>query len=59
MNVVSQFFRDDAGATMVEYAVMVAFIAAVCITLVATLGGGTAAEFSSFNSRFNGQGNGG
>ncbi len=52
MNVLSQFYRDDAGATMVEYAVMLAFIAAVCITLIATLGGKTAAIFSNFNSQF-------
>ena len=30
---------DVEGATMVEYAIMVGFIAAVCITVVSTLGG--------------------
>jgi len=30
--------RDDSGATMVEYGIMVALIAAVCIVLVMTLG---------------------
>jgi pilus assembly protein Flp/PilA len=54
MNFLSRLYRDDAGATMVEYAVMLAFIAAVCITLVATLGAGTASEFSSFNNQVNG-----
>jgi pilus assembly protein Flp/PilA len=53
MNVLSRLFRDDAGATMVEYAVMLALIAAVCIALVASLGGSTSAEFSSFNSQVN------
>jgi Flp pilus assembly pilin Flp len=43
--------RDDSGATMVEYAIMLALIAAVCITVVAALGGTTGSEFSSFNSR--------
>jgi len=52
MNVPAQLFRDDSGATMVEYAIMLAFIAAVCITLVATLGGTTKSEFSNLNSTF-------
>lgn len=53
MNVFSRLYRDDAGATMVEYAVMLALIAAVCITVVASLGGTTSSEFSSFNSQVN------
>lgn len=52
-NAFSRLIRDDAGATMVEYAVMLAFIAAVCIVLVTTLGGKTGSEFSSFNSQVN------
>jgi Flp pilus assembly pilin Flp len=38
---------------MVEYAIMLAFIAAVCITLVAALGGTTSSAFSNLNSSFN------
>lgn len=53
MNVYSRLFRDDAGATMVEYAVMLAFIAAICIALVATLGEKTSSEFTSFNAQVN------
>lgn len=53
MNVYSRLFRDDTGATMVEYAVMLAFIAAICIALVATLGEKTLSEFSSFTSKVN------
>ena len=30
--------RDDAGATMVEYGIMVALVAAVCITAVTSIG---------------------
>ena len=33
------FLRDDEGATMVEYGLMVALIAVVCIVAVGTLGG--------------------
>jgi pilus assembly protein Flp/PilA len=32
------FFKDEEGATMVEYALMVALIAVVCIAAVQTLG---------------------
>jgi Flp pilus assembly pilin Flp len=53
MNVYSRLFRDDAGATMVEYAVMLAFIAAICITAVVTLGGKTASNFASLNNEVN------
>jgi pilus assembly protein Flp/PilA len=47
----ARFLRDDSGATMVEYAIMLALIAAVCITMVAALGGSTGSEFSSFNNK--------
>lgn len=42
--------RDDEGATMVEYGIMVALIAAVCITLVLALGHGVSAAFTSVNT---------
>jgi pilus assembly protein Flp/PilA len=43
----TQFFKDEDGATAVEYGVMVALIAAVIIATVATLGGQTDAAFQS------------
>lgn len=33
-----RFFSEESGATMVEYGVMVALIAAVCVAIVGTLG---------------------
>jgi len=54
MNAHTRLFCDDSAATMVEYAIMVAFIAAVCLALVATLGGKTSSQFSSFNAQMNG-----
>ena len=42
--------RNDEGATMVEYGIMVALIAAVCIVLVTTLGKNVSNAFSSVNS---------
>lgn len=42
MNMMKKFLfgvlRDDTGATMVEYSILVAFIAAVCITVIGKLG---------------------
>lgn len=34
----TQFLKDEEGATMVEYGLMIALIAAVCITIVSSLG---------------------
>lgn len=50
MNAYALILRDDAGATMVEYAIMLALIAAVCITVIAALGGTTMNEFSTVSS---------
>lgn len=50
MTMLSRLLRDDAGATMVEYAVMVVLIAAVCIAAVTSLGKSTSTQYASFNS---------
>jgi pilus assembly protein Flp/PilA len=42
-----RFFKDEEGATMVEYALMVALIAVVCITVVGLLGGQVSAVFEA------------
>jgi pilus assembly protein Flp/PilA len=42
--------KNEDGATMVEYGIMVALIAAVCITLIATLGGQVSNAFTSVNN---------
>jgi pilus assembly protein Flp/PilA len=36
--VVRQFVRDEEGQDLVEYAMLLAFIALICITAVKTLG---------------------
>ena len=41
---------SDDGATMVEYAIMVGFIAAVCISVVSVLGQTTSKEFANVNN---------
>jgi pilus assembly protein Flp/PilA len=38
LSFVKNFFREEEGATMVEYGLMLALIAAVCVAVVTTLG---------------------
>jgi pilus assembly protein Flp/PilA len=47
-----QILCDDDGATMVEYAIMVSLIAAICITFVTTLGQKVSNAFSTVNTSF-------
>ncbi|MFA5515833.1 MAG: Flp family type IVb pilin [Desulfuromonadales bacterium] len=42
---IANLIYEEEGATMVEYAIMVGFIAAVCVGIVATLGGNVLALF--------------
>jgi len=42
--------RDDEGATMVEYGIMIALVAAVCIVLIGTLGKSVSTQFASVDS---------
>ena len=41
------FFKDDEGATMPEYALMVSLIAVVCIAAVELIGGNASTIFGS------------
>lgn len=43
--------RDERGATAVEYGLLVALIAAVIVTVVATLGGKITGAFEAINSK--------
>ena len=49
-NALRNVLRDDEGATMVEYGIMVALIAAICITVVTTLGAKVSNAFSTVNA---------
>ena len=49
-NAVRKFVTDESGATMVEYAVMVALIAAICIAVITTLGKKANNAFSTVNA---------
>jgi len=44
------FFKDEDGATMVEYALMVALIAVVCILAVTALGTGIRGAFTTITN---------
>ncbi len=50
MNAIKDLIKDDNGATLVEYGIIVALIAVVCIGIVATLGKTIAAQFTTINS---------
>jgi pilus assembly protein Flp/PilA len=45
------FFKDEEGATMVEYALMVALIAVLCIGAVTALGGGIQTAFGNITAK--------
>ena len=42
--------KDDRGASLVEYALLVALIAVVCIAAVTTLGRNASSKFTSVGS---------
>jgi pilus assembly protein Flp/PilA len=44
---ITRLFKDEEGATMVEYALMVALIAVVCIAVVTSLGTGAKGKFTT------------
>jgi len=47
---VINFFKDEEGATMVEYALMLALIAIVCIGIVFALGQQVNTTFTNANT---------
>ncbi|HEX6966775.1 MAG TPA: Flp family type IVb pilin [Gemmatimonadaceae bacterium] len=47
MDRIRNFAREDDGATMTEYGIMLALIAAVCIVIVTTLGTQVKAAFTT------------
>jgi pilus assembly protein Flp/PilA len=44
---INKFVNEEEGATMVEYGIMVALIAAVCVAIVGTLGGKVKTAFTT------------
>jgi pilus assembly protein Flp/PilA len=50
--VVSRLIRDQDGATMVEYGLMLMLVAAVCTAAIGTLGTKVEAEFTAVLTGF-------
>jgi pilus assembly protein Flp/PilA len=47
---VSRFVKNDEGAALVEYGILVGLIAVVCIAAVGTLGGTINGVFGTINT---------
>ena len=54
IKLVKQLMAGEEGATMVEYALMVALIGAALVTVVTTLGSSISTKFSSVSSTISG-----
>jgi pilus assembly protein Flp/PilA len=48
-----RFVREDEGQDLVEYALLIAFIALLCIAGMQVLGGGINKKFSDISSSLN------
>jgi pilus assembly protein Flp/PilA len=49
----ARFGNDERGASLVEYALLVALIAVVCIAAITVLGKGASTRFSNVGSSVN------
>ena len=47
----AKFNTDERGASLVEYALLVALIAAVCIVAITAIGNNASTKFSSVSSK--------
>ncbi len=50
MNALKQLIKDDSGATLVEYGLVIALIAVVCVGVVAALGKNLKAMFTGIGT---------
>ena len=50
----ARFGRDERGASLVEYALLLALIAVVCIAAITFLGKSASTKFSNVGSQVNG-----
>ena len=48
-NMFKRFASDESGATAIEYGLIAALIAVVCITILTTLGGNLKTKFKSIS----------
>jgi pilus assembly protein Flp/PilA len=52
MTGVRKLVRNEEGAALVEYGLLIALIAVICVIVIATLGNTVSAKFSQMNSLF-------
>jgi pilus assembly protein Flp/PilA len=52
--IINRFRRDDEGAALVEYGMLVGLIAVICVVAVTTLGTEVSSAFSKIASALNG-----
>lgn len=50
-SMLNRFLKDKTGATAVEYALIVALLAAVIVGAVTTLGGGISTAFTNVSNK--------
>jgi pilus assembly protein Flp/PilA len=50
-NIARKFIREEEGATMVEYGLMLALIAVVCILVITLLGSSVRNTFSTVTNK--------
>jgi pilus assembly protein Flp/PilA len=50
LNLVSRFVKNEEGAALVEYGLLVGLIAAVCVGAISILGGSIHTMFLNINS---------
>jgi pilus assembly protein Flp/PilA len=53
MNMISRFFRDESGATAIEYGLIAALIAVVIITGVTAVGTNLSVTFTTLSGKLN------
>ncbi len=51
ISAIRKFIADEAGATVVEYGVLVALVIAACIAIIFTLGNRIQSGFQSFSDQ--------
>ncbi len=49
-NVFARFVKDESGATAIEYGLIAALIAVVCITIWGSVGTSLSAKFTAINN---------
>ncbi len=49
---VGRFMAEDEGAALVEYGLLIALIAVICVIIIATLGNTVSKKFSEMNALY-------